>query len=251
MSEPINPLVVDLSHWIPAKDYDAVKRDGVVACIYKATEGQSYTDDTYVDQQKAAKKAGLKWGAYHFADASDTDGQVRNFMSFACPDPDEVFVLDWEDNPSGNGKMSKAQAKDWITQVETELGRPGECVIYGGNTLKELVGDDPFFGSRRLWLCQYASDPVLPDAWDDYWLWQFTDGNYGPTPHEIDGIGHCDINSYQGSAQQLIGEWASGSARPPQPGPGPDIASVHLNVQSAGMVEVTVAVNGEVIYGKE
>jgi hypothetical protein len=102
-----------------------------------------------------------------------------------------------------------------------------------------------------LWLCQYASDPVLPEAWDDYWLWQFTDGNYGPSPHSIDGIGPCDINSYQGSAEKLIGEWATGSSsvRPPQPGPEPEMASVHLNVQSAGQVEITVAINGEVIYG--
>src|SRR4029077_10918936 len=122
MSEKINPLAVDLSHWITSKDYPAVKKDGIYGVIFKATEGQTYTDPTYVDQQKAAKAAGLRWGAYHFADASNTDGQVKNFMAFACPDPDELFVLDWEDN-SGN-KMSLSQAKDWITQVETQLGRP-------------------------------------------------------------------------------------------------------------------------------
>jgi lysozyme len=253
MAEPINPLVVDLSHWITSDDYPTVKKSGIVGVIFKATEGQGFTDDTYVQQQKAAKAAGLKWGAYHFADASNTEGQAENFLRFACPDPDEMFVLDWEDNPSGAGKMSKSQAMDWITIVEDALGRPGECVIYGGNTLKELVGDDPFFGSRRLWLCQYASDPVLPEAWEDYWLWQFTDGNYGPSPHSVDGIGHCDINSYQGSAQQLIGEWASGSKKPkpPKPKPEPEMASVHLNVQSVGQVEITIAVNGEVIYGEE
>jgi lysozyme len=146
--------------------------------------------------------------------------------------------------------MSKAQAKDWITQVEGQLGRPGECVIYGGNTLKELVGDDEFFGSRRLWLCQYGSTPSLPEAWDDYWLWQFTDGNYGPTPHSIDGIGNCDINSYQSTPEQLLAEWASGSAQP-TPKPEPEMATVHLNLSTTGMTTVTIAVNGEVVYGEE
>ena len=56
----VNPLVVDLSHWDPADDYDAVKEDGIVGVIYKATEGQGYTDPTYVQQQNAAKMAELQ-----------------------------------------------------------------------------------------------------------------------------------------------------------------------------------------------
>jgi len=85
MSEPINPRVVDLSHWNPANDYDAVKDAGIVGVIYKATEGVSYTDNTYVQQQHAAKAAGLKWGAYHLANGRVVDGQVANFLRFAAP----------------------------------------------------------------------------------------------------------------------------------------------------------------------
>lgn len=217
----INPLVIDLSHWDPAYDYDAVRRDGVVGVIYKATEGQSYTDNTYVGQQAAAKAAGLKWGSYHFADGSNVNGQIDNYMRFACPDPDELFCLDWEDNPSGNGKMSIADAKTWITQVERQLNREGECVLYGGNTIKEALGDDidEFFAERRLWLCQYGSTPSWPPTWDRYWLWQYTDGDYGPQPHSINGVGACDINHYDYTADRLIAEWASGfpEPRPPQP----------------------------------
>src|SRR4029077_18275672 len=120
MSEPINALVVDLSHWDPADDYDKVKADGIVACIYKATQGQSNRDDTYVEQQQAAKAAGLCWGAYHFADGSNVDGQVANFMGYACPDPDELFALDWEDN--GGNKMTASQVKEWVNKVEDALG---------------------------------------------------------------------------------------------------------------------------------
>jgi len=92
MSEPIKPMVVDLSHWDPADDYDAVKRDGIVGVIYKATQGTSYTDGTYVDQQHPAKAAGLLWGAYHFAEATNVDQQVQNFLRFAAPDPDELVA---------------------------------------------------------------------------------------------------------------------------------------------------------------
>jgi len=237
-------MVVDLSHWDPADDYAAVKADGIVGVIYKATQGCGYTDDTYVSQQHAAKAVGLCWGAYHFADGSDVDGQVKNFLQFAAPDPDELFCLDWEDNPGGT-KMSASQAKDWITQVEDALGRPGECVVYGGNTLKEnLDSGDTFFGDRRLWLCQYGTNPTLPDAWEECWLWQYTDGVYGPSPHEIDGIGPCDINSYDGSAEQLAAEWASGDAnvRPPAPHPAPPPAQVNVLVAAPPGVPVKVRV---------
>src|SRR5262245_37119571 len=170
-----NPLVVDLSPWDPADDYEAVMAAGIVGVIYKATEGTGYTDPTYVSQQHAAKAAGLQWGAYHFADSSNVSGQIDNFMRYACPDPDELFCLDWEDN--GGDTMSLANAKEWIKQVENQLGREGQCVLYAGNTAKEALGDsvDTFLGARRLWLCQYGSTPSWQKSWDSYWLWQFTD----------------------------------------------------------------------------
>src|SRR5262252_7949410 len=218
MAHPIHPMVVDLSHYDPADDYAAVKRSGIVGVIYKATQSQTWTDNTYVQQQHAAKAAGLKWGAYHFADSSNVNGQVANFLRFASPDPDELFCLDWEDN--GGNTMSADQARAWIEQVEAALNRPGECVIYSGNTAKELInGKDEFFGSRRLWLAQYSTTPSCQESWNTYWLWQFTDGQYGPEPHKIDGIGYCDINSYAGSPEQLATEWATGDSDAPAPTP--------------------------------
>src|SRR5215831_19491199 len=145
----IYPMVVDLSHWDPASDYGKVKSAGIVGVIYKATEGSGYTDSTYVSQQQAAKKAGLKWGAYHFADASDVNKQISNFMRFACPDPDELFCLDWEDN--GGNTMSLDNVKKWVAAVEGQLDRASQCVIYGGNTIKERGNGDSFLTSRRLW----------------------------------------------------------------------------------------------------
>jgi lysozyme len=239
----INPLVVDLSHWDPADNYEDVKRDGIVGVIYKATEGQSYTDDTYVGQQHAAKAVGLKWGSYHFADASSVAGQIDNYLRFAAPDPDELFCLDWEDNPTGAGMMSVGDCKTWIAEVENALRRPGQCVIYSGNTAKEQLGDrdDSFFGSRRLWHAQYGSTPSWQASWDNYWLWQFTDGVYGPTPHKVDGIGPCDINSYDGSAEELIAEWATGQEEvPPDPQPEPDQLVVNVLVNAPPGVVVKV-----------
>lgn len=239
----IFPMVVDLSHWDPADDYGAVRQDGIVGVIYKATEGQSYTDPTYVSQQHAAKAAGLKWGSYHFADGSSVSGQINNYLRFAAPDPDELFCLDWEDNPTGNGMMSVSDVKTWIAAVEDALGRQGQCVIYSGNTAKEQLGDrvDTFLGSRRLWHAQYGTTPSWQRSWDHYWLWQFTDGQYGPTPHSVDGIGHCDINSYDlGTPDQLRAAWATGSAEEPPIEPTRSV--VNIMVQAPADVDVKVRV---------
>jgi len=240
----IFPMVVDLSHWDPADDYEAVKRDGIVGVVYKATEGQSYTDPTYVAQQQAAKACGLRWGSYHFADASSVSGQIDNYLRFASPDPDELFCLDWEDNPTGNGMMSVNDCKTWITEVEGALRREGQCVIYSGNTAKEQLGDkdDIFFGSRRLWLAQYSSSPNCQCSWPYFWLWQFTDGEYGPEPHTIDGVGPCDINSFDGPAEQLRAEWATGSVdRPPTPEPDrPPVVHVLINAPPGVVVKTRV-----------
>jgi lysozyme len=240
----IFPMVIDLSHWDPADDYEAVKAEGIVGVIYKASEGQTYTDPTYVAQQRAAKAAGLKWGSYHFADASSVSGQIDNYLRFAAPDPDELFCCDWEDNPTGNGRMSVADCKTWITEVERALGREGQCVIYSGNTAKEQLGDkvDTFFGSRRLWLAQYSSTPAWQKSWHGFWLWQFTDGEYGPTPHAIDGVGPCDVNSYNdGTPEQLVAEWATGSEdQPPAPAPDQPVVNVLINAPPGVIVKTRV-----------
>ena len=56
-------------------------------------------------------------------------------------------------------------------------------------------------------MARYGVQPALPRP---YWLWQFTDGEVGPPPHTVPGVGHCDINSYAGTPDQLAAEWAAG-----------------------------------------
>jgi lysozyme len=202
--------VIDLSHHDPASDYVAVFNSGIRGIIYKATQGIEYTDPTYTSQRIKAKQAGLQWGAYHFADSADVAAQAKNFLAYRPPDPDELFCLDWEDN-AGNA-MSKEQAQEWITTVETALGRLGECVIYSGNTAKErIIGKDTFFGSRRLWLAQYTkATPSWQESWNSYWLWQYSETGKCPGVN-----GKIDVNHYAGSLDQLAAEWASGSVSTP------------------------------------
>lgn len=216
MSEPINPLVTDLSHWEWPCDFEKIVADGYVGVIWKASQGTDYVDPTYRDARKGAKAAKLLWGAYHFGDSSDTDAQAANFLNAAQLEASDLFCLDWE--PNGSSTMGRNQAQNWIIAVETALNRLEQCVLYSGNQAKESIkGKDAFFGARRLWLAQYGSTPSWQESWSIYWLWQFTDGSSGPSPHQIGGVGACDINSYAGSADQLTEQWAAGEVTPPPP----------------------------------
>jgi lysozyme len=203
--------VVDLSHYDPATDYTKVGNAGVMGVIYKATQGSSYHDPTYIAQAKLADGAALLWGSYHFGDGSPVQDQIENYVHFAQPAPTDLFCLDFEDN--GDNSMSLEQAKAWVTGVENELQRYGQCVIYTGNRFKDLTDGkpvDPFWSQRRLWLAQYAATPVVPPTWAHYWLWQWTDS--GP----VDGIGKCDCSQlyWVPPANELADEWSGSKTTP-------------------------------------
>jgi len=242
-----NLLVVDLSHWDPAQDYNQVKAAGVCGVIYKATQGTGYRDSTYLKQRQAALNAGLLWGAYHFGDATNAQKQVDNFLAYAQIDDQTLFCLDWEDNPSSQMKLDGA--RQFIDLCEQELGRPSQCVIYSGNTAKEFLGNknDPFFGGHRLWLAQYGTNCVCQASWDTYWLWQYTDGTYGPEPHTVDGCSPdgIDCNHYDGTPDDLAAEWASGVPAPPPPVP-PSELVVTVTIDVPPGVTVNVVQNPSV-----
>jgi lysozyme len=76
-------LVVDLSSNNKRPDFKAYKKHGVEGVILKATEGAGYNSswDIYSDWAPAARAAGLRVGAYHYAKPSGGDARLeaRNF----------------------------------------------------------------------------------------------------------------------------------------------------------------------------
>jgi len=239
--KPNQVFLPDLSHYEWPADLTALANAGCVAVIWKATQGTGYQDPTYPDARAAAYAAGLLWGSYHFADGSSVEKQANNYLAYAMPTADDLICLDFEDN--GSNSMSLANAQKWIETVEGNLERPNQCVLYSGNRIKELLGDNKseFWSARRLWLCQYGSSPSVPAAWNSYWLWQFTDGSAGPAPHSAAGCGSCDMNAYDYDEERLFTEWSgSGVTPPPPPPPGPIVT---ITVDAPAGVTVNVIQN--------
>jgi lysozyme len=224
MSAELCPLVVDLSHHNTVTDWGKVYGAGIRGVIHKATQGTAYADPRFLQRYPLAKRAGLLWGAYHFATDGDTEAQVAQFLGTverACgPDPwgEVLLALDWEPEPNGH-TMSADQARRFLALV---AGRTGQKpVLYGGQLLKDrnLVGPrgDSFLCEHRLWLSHYAAKPVLPPGFGSYFLWQYTGDGAGPGPHAIDGIegAGIDLNVYPGTADDLAAFWVE-PANPPR-----------------------------------
>lgn len=202
------PMVVDLSHHNNVTSYTEMMNSGIVGLIHKATQGTKYVDPRYEYRKPRAIKAGLLFGAYHFADGSDVKDQVSHFLDTVGDTKDQLLCLDFEPNPNGSS-MSIRQARDWLDLVRDRTGQ--KALFYSGHYVKELLGTkkDELLGKHRLWLAQYGPKLKLPTTWNECWLWQYAADGIGPQPRKISGVdGTPDLNVFCKNDPDLLRkEW--------------------------------------------
>lgn len=201
--------VIDISHHEDPVDFAKVAADGIVAIIAKATQGTSWVDPAYARFKRGAASLKFLWGSYHFGTGADVKAQVNHYLVTAKPNDRELVCLDFEKNPTGS-TMSLEQAREFVRLVRERTDR--YPVLYGGAWLKEQLNgkSDDLLAKCPLWISQYGPRPVLPPGWRKYALWQYTDGQAGPQPHEVDGVGPCDRSQYGGTITQLRRAWPFG-----------------------------------------
>lgn len=208
------PIIADLSHhnWdkgLPI-DFGAAAASGTVGIIFKASQGGGYSDPTYGKSRRLARDAGLLWGAYHFGTDAAVDRQVENFLRSADPDDETLLVLDFERNePDPTATITLEIATEFLHALEGRTGRrptvytgPFMYDQFGRNTVAELA-------TYRVWWARYSENTDLHPTWQSYFLWQYSDGHSGPKPHKIDGLGFCDCNHFDGTAENLASRWIS------------------------------------------
>lgn len=228
------PRVIDLSHHnVVSEDLKGAKSAGIVGVIHKLTEGEKYVDDKVASRYFLAKDAGLAWGLYHFMRPGDMEYQAKFFMDTAHElgviDLNTVLVADHEDE-----EVPGKDLIQWLEAVEEMSGR--SVVVYSGHVAKEQLAGSGYKPTRRLWLCQYASTPVLPEGVNSYWLWQYTDQG------TIPGVDPpTDLNHFDGDESAFLKGW-SGSLAPQEPSLQVD---VDIFVTSPPGVEVSVNVRKE------
>lgn len=210
---PTFNVVVDLSHHNQANvDFTRASAAGILGVIHKATQGTGFVDPMYATRRTAASNAGLLWGAYHFGTAADPVAQAKNFLKVANPTSNDILVLDLEKNTTTPGyDMTLDQARAFVGFVQNATGvTPG---LYGGAYLRDQLGSalDPVLGACWLWWAQYGPAALIPPNWGSFTLWQYTDGHHGNPPFNLDGVGPCDRDLYQGSSNDLQTKWVTGT----------------------------------------
>jgi GH25 family lysozyme M1 (1,4-beta-N-acetylmuramidase) len=206
------PLVIDIYHEDSVASFDEAFAAGLRGVIHKATTGATGRDDAYADRRVLATRAGLLWGAFHWGTARPISDQVDNFLAAAEPDENTLVALDFE-RDVGN-QMTLEGAREFLEMINDRLGR--RAVLYSGDTAKSALGTriDPFFGSHRLWLAQYGNNPSVQPSWQNFWLWQYTDGVHGPGRKTVPGIpgdrsNRLDCDYFAGTEADLRAQWAS------------------------------------------
>lgn len=205
MPDPIN-AVVDISHHNGDVNLQLAKADGIIGVIHKATQGTTMADPMYQTNRTKALNEELLWGAYHFGTGGDGAAQAQFFLNVVGTFDNTLLVLDFEQNTDG-ASMSLADARAFVTEVNQVTGRfPG---LYSGSYIKQLLGSakDPVLAQCWLWLPEYGPTPVVPANWPAWTMWQYTDGNLGPQPHSVNGIGNCDRDKFNGTEDQLQTLW--------------------------------------------
>ena|SRR5215471_174355 len=222
--------LIDLSHWNVVETLTQCPGAGIDGVIHKCTEGTGKIDDKCAARYYLAKEANLYWGLYHFVRPGSMEDQVDNFLSRAggadVLDVNTLLALDWED-----AGVTIDQALEFLEMLEDKAQR--SPVLYSGHVLKDALAGQPASPSLtkyRLWLAQYASKPVLPPGYSDYWAWQFTDKGQVPGISPPTDLNEC---------QNFI-NWPGSSTVPV-----PDQKIVTIDITTPDGVSVMVNINGE------
>jgi lysozyme len=229
--------VVNLSHYdLMRVDFDLMRRQGIVGVIHEATYPPYVRDAYYARRQSAATRAGLLWGAYHFANASEPIRQadhflatVRNAWQAGDPSgrPEEVLlVLDFEKNGHyPGGTMRVDQAVRFIERVRQRTGvYPG---LYSNeHRIQTVLNSARVTAEQRsvltkcwLWVANYHKPPRNLSPWKGWTMWQYTgdgvcDLPRASYPKGIANIKHAERNIFRGSAASAGAFWRANGWNP-------------------------------------
>lgn len=222
--------VVNLSHYDEmAPDFGRMSKEGIHAAIHEATYPRFATDEKYAARQSQAARAGLLWGAYHFADATDPVKQADHFLGVVesrwrqspVKPPGVLLVLDYEKNGHyPGGTMSPKQAVAFVERIRERTGRyPG---LYASeyrirDVLNTSSVDSAIHNALSkcwLWVANYHHQPKTTKPWDGWTMWQYTGDGVCDLPRAMFPISAANIrkaerNVFSGSVGSLKSFWSS------------------------------------------
>lgn len=183
---------VDVNNLRGSIDWRKVRQVGFEFAIIKATEGRTWDDPLFAHNMSAARAAGLRVGAYHYArpDHNSPGAEADHFLRVHRPRPGELLpALDWE-TPPAKGQW----AIDFLKAVEARIGaRP---LFYTYPDFLRQIGSASFGALSRfpLWYAAYGANdgnehPIHPPSQFQLVVHQFS------SKAHVSGIsGNADVN---------------------------------------------------------
>ena len=215
---PIEGL--DVSHHQDSINWGRVRRDGKVFAFIKVTEGERYIDPLYAYNHRDARAAGLRVGAYHFAQpTADLAGAVRqadHFLAwFNLHDGDLLPVLDLEVANDLDPADLTSWTLVWLNRVRGRTGLSAliyASPVFWANHLEDTSAIAA--AGYTLWIADWDKDaPRTPGAdWGaaGWSVWQYDDCGF---VHGIEGcalldylVGPLERFVYRGPGFPLVGD---------------------------------------------
>ena len=198
---------LDVSQWQGTINWTQVAASGKKFAMIRASAGSLTQDTTYAANRPAAKAAGLKVAAYHYANpdsaVNDALNEANWFLQLATPTHGELIpALDVEVTNGLSVAAMQAWVSTWLQRVTDVTGvRP--MIYTSPNFWATSMGDTRQFadaGYKILWVAHWtsASQPSVPaQSWggNGWTFWQYTSSGVVP------GItGNVDLDRYNGVA---------------------------------------------------
>ncbi len=191
---------VDVSHYQGDVHWPEAAESGIRFAWAKASQGQANRDSRWSTARRdAASAAGVRLGAYHFADVSQLpEANALNFAgAIGALRPGELLpALDVE-SQGLPPHATPAEIMAWCERFAAAFASliPTPLVLYTdrGTLLNRLDGgrSEMLAAFPYLWLARYtgAADPGECGAWDKWTAWQWSQGG------KVAGIaGNVDLN---------------------------------------------------------
>ncbi len=202
--QPEGPGGPDVSHYQSEIDWAEVKSSGASFAFMKATEGHTFVDPTFATNWAGSRAAGIAVrGAYHFGHpGSDATAQAEFFVkTVGVVGPGDVVVLDIEESDSVSPSAVAAWCTSFLEQVTELTALPASrVVVYTGAWFWDPQAGGASMGEHPLWVSGYTAEPPMPNGWDNWTFWQFTDRL--PVPG-VPGSGTSDYSVFAGDEAAL------------------------------------------------
>lgn len=197
---------IDVSRWQGEIDWRRARRNGVSFAYIKATEGGDVLDPQFKENWRAARRARVPRGAYHYYYfCRSPESQARWFIRNVPRDAQALPpVLDMEWNHQSKtckrrptGAQVRREAERFMRVLERHYGtRP---VVYTTVDFWRDTGIGRLRGTE-FWLRSVAGHPADVYKGASWTFWQYTGTG------RIGGIqGDVDINAFRGSADSWLG----------------------------------------------